>query len=51
MFAELPTDTAAAHIWPWILFGILWTTLNMVRILYLHRASVAKAGKEQAHVV
>jgi len=38
VFAELKTGETVSHLWPWIVFGVLWLALNVMRIVYLHRA-------------
>lgn len=38
VLSELPTDALASHMWPWIVFGLLWLALNAARIYQLHRA-------------
>ena len=42
VFSELPTDALISHLWYWIVFGLLWFALNVVRIYELHRERARK---------
>ena len=38
VYAELPTDAVASHLWPWIVFGLPWLAINLVRMYLMHQA-------------
>ena len=48
VFSELQTDAAASHLWPWVLFGLLWLAVNVGRIWWWkHREKIMKWWKHR----
>ena len=51
VYKELQTSAAAAHLWPWATFGLLWFVFNVGRIwLELHRKKLKEAAKSDTRI-
>jgi len=42
VFKELQTETLAPHLWPWLVFGLLWMSFSVVRIYRIHPCAAVR---------